>query len=320
MTRVLPVPGVAERAVGFTSIAEAIHLRNCILSRLEAAAATHDGEARRRALTFCFVGGGYSGVEALAELQDMAVDACRMIGELSPSDMRFVLVEATGRILPTLGDDLASLALGVLRARGVEVRLETQLESAEDGVMRLSDGTVFRADTLVWSAGVVPHTLVAELGLPADDRGRLRVDPFLRVTGAEGAWAAGDCAAVPDLVTGGTCPPTAQHAVREGRRLGENLAAVVSGGSPAPFRYESRGEFVTLGMRKGLAEIRGRPLTGFLPWFLRRAYYCTQVPTANRKLRALADWAVGMPFRHDVVNLGSVQEPRAALEEAAGRR
>lgn len=320
MSRVLPIPGLAERAVGFTSITEAFHLRNHILSRLEAGFATADPAARRRALTFCFVGGGYSGVEALAELQDMAVDACRWYPGLDPAELRFVLVEATGRLLPSLEDHLAGVALQQLRRRGVEVHLDTRLQSAEGDRLQLSDGTHLAADTLVWAAGIAPHGLVRHLGLPVDDAGRLVVDATLAVRGVEGAWAAGDCAAVPDVVGGGLCPPTAQHAVRQARQLGANLAAVVRGGRPSPLRYRSKGMFVTLGMRRAVAEIGGRCLSGFTPWLVRRAYYASQIPTANRKLRVLVDWAAGLPFHHDVVNLGSLQEPGAPFEEAAARR
>ena len=320
MSRVPPIPGLAERAVGFTSITEAFHLRNHILSRLEAGFATVDSAARRRALTFCFVGGGYSGVEALAELQDMAVDACRWYPGLDPGDLRFVLVEATGRLLPSLDERLAAEALDQLRRRQVEVHLDTRLQSAAGDTLQLSDGTRLAADTLVWAAGVAPHRLVRQLGLPVDDAGRLLVDPTLAVHDVEGAWAAGDGAAVPDLVGGGLCPPTAQHAVRQARQLGTNLAAVLHGEQVEPLRYRSKGMFVTLGMRRAVAEIGGHCLSGLAPWLVRRAYYATQIPTANRKLRVLVDWAAGLPFPHDAVNLASLQQPDAPFAEAADRQ
>lgn len=317
-TRLLPIPGLTECAVGFNSVAEAVHLRNQVLSRLEAVAAATDDETRRRAATFVFVGGGYTGVEALAELEDMARDACRFYPNVAPEDLRWVLVEVTDRIIPTVDEKLADDAAEFLRYRGIEVYLKTELKSAESGVIELSNGESFPADTLVWSAGVQPHELVGQLGLPVDDKGRLPVDSCLRVDGAPGTWAAGDSAAVPDVEGGGYCPPTAQYALQEAGQLGDNIAATVRHKPPAAFRYTSRGEFVTLGMRKGIADVYGRRLEGLPAWLLRRAYYASRIPTVNRKTRVLADWAVGLPFRHhDVVNLGSLRRPFEPLREAA---
>jgi NADH:ubiquinone reductase (H+-translocating) len=318
MTRVLPVPGLEEHSVGFQTVTEAIHLRNHVLDRLEAAEAARDGETRQRALTFTFVGGGYTGVEALAELQDMAQSACRYFPTISPHQMRWVLVEATDRILPTVSEELADYSLRVLRSRGMEVLLETTLESVEDGVLTLSDGQTFPSDTLVWVAGVSPNPLVTELGLPVDEKGLLQVEQTLQLAGAPGAWAAGDNAAVPDG-EGGFHPPTAQHAQREGTQIGENIAAVVHGEAPKAFVYSSPGEMITLGHHKGVATMFGRQLRGVHIWALRRLYYVGQVPTLKRKLRILLDWLVDLPFPRDVVGLGSIERPGEPLEEAADR-
>lgn len=319
ITKVLPVPGLVERAVGFTTVTEAIFLRNQVLSRMEAAEALTDEAARRRALTFVFVGGGYSGVEALAELEDLAHDACRYFPSISPRDLRWVLVEVTDRILPIVDEDLAEYATRLLRERGVDVYLETSLESAEDGVIVLSNGERFEADTLCWAAGVSPDPLAAELGLPADDMGRLVVDEFLRVRDTPGAWAAGDCAAVPDLVDGGTCPPSAQYAVREARRLGDNLAAVLRGREPTPFRHKSLGELITLGRHQGVARVLRLRLRGFLPWYLRRLYHVARIPSPLRKLDVWLDWTGALVKPRDVVHLGSEEHPREPFHEAAER-
>lgn len=317
-TRLLPIPGLAEHAVGFNSVAEAVHLRNQVLGRMETAAEAADDAARRRAATFVFVGGGYTGVEALAELEDMARDACRYYPELRPDDLRWMVVEAADRMLPTVDAKLAGDAANFLRSRDIEVRLETTLKSVEDCTLTLSDGESFEADTLVWSAGMRPNGLVSELALPADDKGRLPLDSYLRVTGVDRVWSAGDCAAVPDVETGDLAPPTAQHALQEAHRLGDNLAAAVRGRPFGQFRYTSRGEFITLGMRKGVADVLGRRVEGLPAWALRRAYYASRIPTANRKTRVLADWAVGLPFRHhEVVNLGTLQHPHEPIREAA---
>ncbi|HET6877691.1 MAG TPA: NAD(P)/FAD-dependent oxidoreductase [Jatrophihabitans sp.] len=316
VSRMLPVPGLAEHGIGFTSVAEALFLRNHVLGRLETAHATPDRQRRERALTFVFVGGGYSGVEALAELQDLATDACRWYPTIDPRDMRWVLVEAADRLLPSLPDELESRASKLLVSRGVDIKLETQVAKAEDGAVELSDGTRLATDTLVAVAGVAPNPVLRELGLPLDDAGRLPVDACLRVAGVEGVWAAGDCAAVPDTVGGGTCPPTAQYALREGRTLGDNLAAALDGREPEEFRYRSKGQFVTLGNRKGVASLGGLRLDGSWAWALRRAYYCAAIPTGNRKLRTLADWLIATPGHHDSSNLRTEHDPKQPFEQA----
>lgn len=316
VTRVLPIPGVADRAVGFTSVAEALHLRNHVLAQLETAEAAVDAESRRCALTFTFCGGGYTGVEALAELEDMARSACAQLPTVTPDELRWVLVEASDRILPTVVRPLADQAVQTLRARDIEVRLATTMETCEGGTVRLSDGEEFRSDTIVWVTGMRPHALVSELGFPTADNGALLVDRALRVEGTERAWAAGDNAAVPDG-DGGTYPATAQHAQRQGTHLGRNLTAALRGHQAQPFAYESLGEMITLGHGKGVASIRGHHLVGRLPWLLRRLYYAGQIPTWNLKLRVLADWLASIPFRRDVTSLGTIEHPGGPLVEAA---
>jgi len=316
-SRVLPVPGLRERGVGFKTVAEAIYLRNRLLSRMDVAASAADPEVRRAALTFVFVGGGYAGVEALAELEDLGRAALRFYPGLGPGDLRFVLVEAGDRILGELSPALAEHVRRLLEARGVEVALGTRLASAEGGVIRLSDGRAFRADTLVWTAGVRPHPLAARSGFPVDDAGRVLVDEFLRVRGLEGAWAAGDAAAVPDLTTGGLCPPTAQHALRQARRLARNVLAALEGRPPTPFRYRNLGQLASLGRYRGVAEVLGLRLRGFPAWWLHRSYHLLMMPTLNRKVRIALDWTVGLLFPRDVVQLGSLHHPREAFERAA---
>ncbi|HWO69342.1 MAG TPA: FAD-dependent oxidoreductase [Actinomycetota bacterium] len=316
-SRVLPIPGLRERGVGFKTVAEAIYLRNRLLSRMDVAASAADPEVRRAALTFVFVGGGYAGVEALAELEDLGRAALRFYPGLGPGDLRFVLVEAGDRILGELSPALAEHVRRLLEARGVEVALGTRLASAEGGVIRLSDGRGFRADTLVWTAGVRPHPLAARSGFPVDDAGRVLVDEFLRVRGLEGAWAAGDAAAVPDLTTGGLCPPTAQHALRQARRLARNVLAVLEGRPPTPFRYRNLGQLASLGRYRGVAEVLGLRLRGFPAWWLHRSYHLLMMPTLNRKVRIALDWTVGLLFPRDVVQLGSLHHPREAFERAA---
>jgi NADH dehydrogenase len=316
-SRVLPVPGLADQGVGFKTVAEAIFLRNHVLSRLDAAAEEPDEDHRRAALTFVFVGAGYAGVEALAELEDMARSALRYYRGLHPDDMRWVLVEATSRILPELSPDLATYVSSRLRVRGIEVLVNTTLESAEGGVMSLSNGMHFPANTLVWTAGVKPEPLAARSNFPVDERGRVIVDEFLRVRGVEDAWAAGDNAAVPDLVTGGLSPPTAQHALRQARRLGTNVIASLRGEQLEPFRWRNLGQLASLGRFKGAAIVLGVKVRGFPAWFLHRTYHLWMMPTLNRKVRIVADWTVGLLFPRDVTQLGSIHHPRDAFQRAA---
>jgi NADH:ubiquinone reductase (H+-translocating) len=320
VSRVLPVPGLAERAVGFTSVPEAIYLRNRVLDRLDLAESTDDPDIRRRALTFVFVGGGYSGIQGMAELEDLARDACREYRTVRREDMRWVLVEAAPSILPEIGEELAGYAIERLRARDFDLHLATRLESAEGGRMVLSDGTELEADTLVWTTGVRANPVVERLGFPTGDRGRLVVDRYLRVESVEGVWAAGDCAEVPDLAAGGFCPPTAQHALRQARRLAKNIIRALDGKDPKPFRYRQLGSLVSLGKYKGVARILGTKVRGFPAWFVHRTYHALLVPTINRRARILSDWTLALFFRRDVVQLGSLQRPRDAFERAAGEK
>jgi NADH dehydrogenase len=318
-SRLLPVPGLAEHGIGFNSVAEAMYLRDHVLRQLESAAAATDPARRAAALTFVFVGGGYTGVEALAEAQDMAMSVLPGYPGLREQDPHWVLVEATDRILGTVPPSLSAHALAELRRRGIDVRLNTRLDSIEDGTARLSDGSALPTETLVCVTGTKPNRIVADAGLPTDEKGRLPVDDRLRAKGVADVWSAGDCAAVPDTVKRGLCPPSAQYAVREARVLADNVVATLRGVPARPFRYHSRGEFVTLGRHKAVGEILRIKVRGMFAWAARRGYYLSQVPTWNRKLRIAADWLIGMPFRHDVVGLGSREQPRAAFEEAAAR-
>ncbi len=316
-SRVLPIPGLAEHGIGFKTVQEAIYLRNRVLSRLDVAAETEDEERRRAALTFVFVGGGYAGVEALGELEDLARDAIATYPGLRAEEMRWLLVDLAPKILPELGPELAAYAVERLAERGIEVLVETRLESYEDRIVRLSGGRTFAADTLVWTAGVRPSSLARNAGLPVDDAGRVRVDEHLRVEGAEDVWAAGDAAAVPDRTTGGIMPPTAQHGMRQGRRLAKNLTAWIEGGRLEPFVHRNIGAVCSLGRYKGIAVIWGVKLKGFPAWFAHRSYHLYAMPTLTRKAKIAADWTVALLFPRDLAQLGSLEHPREPFERAA---
>jgi NADH dehydrogenase len=317
-SRVLPVPGLAEHGIGFKTVQEAIYLRNHVLAQLDVAASEEDAARRRAALTFVFVGGGYAGVEALGELEDLARDAIENYPDVDASEMRWVLVDAADRILPELPEGLASYAQGLLQQRGIEIELGTRLESAENGVIRLSNGDAFPAETLVWTAGVKPSPLARESGLPVDEQGRLLVDRYLRVDGVEGVWSAGDAASVPDETTGGLSPPTAQHGLRQGKRLAANIEAALAGDPLQPFVYANIGGVCSLGRYKGVAVVKGLKFRGFLGWFLHRSYHLLAMPTWTRRVKIAMDWTVALLFPRDLAQLGSLGRPRDPFERASG--
>jgi NADH dehydrogenase len=305
VSRTLPIPGLAEHALGFKTLADAIHLRNHVLRRLEAASAAPSEGQRRRELTFVFVGAGYAGVEALAELADLVRDALRYYPGLRNAEQHWVLVDAAPKILPEIPRRLGEYAARQLEKRGVDIRVETTLAEVEPHAAVLSDGDRILTSTIVWTAGVRANPLNERLGLPLDERGRIKVDPTLRIEGVPNAWALGDGARVPNLATPGEFdPPTCQHALRQARRLVKNLR-----GEPAPYRYRMLGQVATLGRYKGVAQIPGALLRGFPGWFVTRTYHLYQLPLLTRKLRVVVDWTTALFFRRDIAELGMLGHP-----------
>jgi NADH dehydrogenase len=303
ITRTFPVPGLAEHGLGFKDLADAIALRNRVLLQLERASIHPDDPSE---LGFVFVGAGYAGVEALAELHDMAHAALRFYPALRGVPQRWVLVDAAPKILPEIPRRLGEYAARRLAKRGIEIHVDTTLESYDGAEAVLADGTRVPARTLVWTAGVRANPLLAELGLPLDERGRVIVDATLRVVGTDNLWALGDSAAVPNTSTPGAVdPPTSQHALRQARRLAKNLT-----GDPKPYGYRMLGQVATLGRFKGIAEIPGMHLWGFPGWFVTRTYHLYQLPLLSRKLRVVVDWTVALFFRRDVVELSMLGHPR----------
>src|SRR4249919_1422888 len=309
VSRVLPVPGLAEHAIGFKTLADAIWLRNHVIETLEAANATEDAARRDELLTYVFVGGGYAGLEALAELQDFAADAIEGYPRARLHGMRWVLVEAADRVLPEIDIELADYALRELRGRGIDIRLGTMLEEVTANSARLSSGETLATKTVVWTAGVSPNPRLRELNLPLDERGRVPVDDHLRVEGLDSVWAIGDCAAAPDP-RGGICPPTAQHAVRQGPVAARNIAAELGIGSPRPFEYRGEAAFVNLGRYKAVGKIGNRTFRGFPAWWLARTYHMSQIPGAARKAHAVVDWTTSLPFGRDLAELGQIGHPK----------
>jgi len=315
VSRTLPVPGLAEHAVGFKTLSEAIALRNHVIRRLELAEQNDDPRARAAHLTFVFVGAGYAGLEGLAELQDFAAEVIDRYPRCRQDGMRWVLVEARDRVMSEIPGELAEFAHRELTARGIEIRTQTTLEECTAGSARLSDGEVVPTRTVIWTAGVRPHPVVARLGLALDRDGRLSVDRHMRVRGQDRVWAIGDAAGVPDPARPGhPCPPTAQHAIRQGRRVARNVAAALRSGRTRPFRYRTLGVFVDLGRKQAVASTMGLKWRGPFAWLLARTYHLVLMPGASRKLRLLLDWNVGLLFGRDSAELGQLGHPDPLAE------
>jgi NADH:ubiquinone reductase (H+-translocating) len=320
VSRTLPIPGLAEYAIGLKSLSDATTLRNRVLSCFDVAESVEDAKMRAEYLGFVFVGAGYAGVEGLAELQDFAVQAIELYPRCAAQGMRWVLVEARDRIMQEVPGSLSEFAERELRGRGIEVRTDTMLRELDGGAATLSDGETIAARTVVWTAGVKPSPVVARLGLPLDSEGRVVVDRTMRVDDAAlpaprsraGArvWAIGDCAAVPDASRPGQpCPPTAQHAIRQGRLVARNVAATLAGASARPFRYRTKGVVAELGRNKAVAITLGIRWRGLPAWLIARTYHLLLMPGLGRRLRLLVDWNVALVFGRDVSSPGRLGSP-----------
>lgn len=320
VSRTAPVPGLAEHGRGFATVGEAVSLRNHVLEQLDLASSTRDPELQESALTFVFVGAGYAGVGALAELESMARHALKGYHNLRAEDLHWVLVEAADRILPDESLELAAHTLAELRERGIDVHLKTTLESATDRMMTLSDGSRFAARTLVWTAGTRPAPLLRDTDLPLDGDGRLRCLPDLRIcrpdsTPLTDAWAAGDCACVPDPTAfGAPCPPNVQHALVQAALLADNLTAALSGQPLAAYRPGPQSCSTSLGVGRAVVQTQHGARTGRRAWWLHRARQLRRLPSRDRRIRVLTDWLLGELFNREAVSLGTVEHPRAEFE------
>jgi NADH dehydrogenase len=336
VSRTLPIPGLAEHAIGLKSLSDATALRNQVLSCLDIAESLEDPSLRAEYLGFVFVGAGYAGVEGLAELQDFAAQTIELYPRCAAQGMRWVLVEARGRIMQEVPASLSEFAERELRGRGIEVRTATTLLEVTASAAALSDGETIAARTVVWTAGVKPSPAVARLGLPLDREGRVIVDRTMRVEdralpapdshasdraragarthgGAQRGvhvWAIGDCAAVPDASRPGqACPPTAQHAIRQGRLVARNVAATLAGAGARPFRYRTKGVVAELGRNKAVAITLGIRWRGLPAWLIARTYHLLLMPGVGRRLRLLVDWNVALLFGRDVSAPGRLGSP-----------
>jgi NADH dehydrogenase len=315
-TSTFGLPGVAERSFALKTLEDAAILRNRLVWLLELGDSIGESEARKRLLTIAVVGGGFTGVEAAGEIADLFRGVLRFYPHLAPDDIEVVLLEAGTTLLPGLPSRMGSYAARALAARGVRIVTGDGVKQADDAGLLLQSGRRIETATIVWSAGVKPTSTVAATSLPKTKRGAVVVREDLRVGDFPNVWAAGDCAAIPDGA-GGHYPLTAQHAIREGPRLADNVVAVLRGKETKPFRFTALGMMASLGAHKAVAQLPGnRVLTGFVAWFLWRTYYLLRLPGYDRKLRVAFDWTLDLLFPRDVAEL-RIYSRRARSSAAA---
>ncbi len=316
VSRTMEIPGLAEHAIGFKTLSQALELRNRLLQCFEAAEASEDPAARAALLTFVFVGAGYAGLEGLAELQDFAADAIDLYPRCRVQGMRWLLVEGGDRVMREIQPSLAAFAQRELMSRGIEIQCNTTIDRVEADAVHLSTGERVPTRTVAWTAGVKATPAAGTLGLPLDEKGRIEADACLQVRGRTDVWAVGDVAAVPDpAVKGQPCPPTAQHALRQGRVVARNVAAALGVGTRRPFRYKTKGSFVDMGRHQAVANTMGIRWRGFPAWFLARSYHMAAMPGMTRRLRLVSDWTVDLLFQRDASELGHLGHPES-LEPA----
>jgi NADH dehydrogenase len=323
VSRTLPIPGLAEHAIGFKTLSEAIALRNRVVSSLEMAESLEDPAERAAYLTFVFVGAGYAGLEGIAELQDFAADLIELYPRCRTQGMRWILVEKGPRLMPEIPPELAEFAADELRHRGLEIRTGESINAVTESTVTI--GTESGQEETVpcrmvaWTAGVKAHPVVGSLGVPLDRSGRIIADRTLRVEGHANVWALGDAAAVPDPAhLERACPPTAQHAQRQGKVAARNVVAALRGRPPQEFNFKTLGVFVDMGRYQAVASTLGIKWRGFPAWFLARTYHLSAMPGTMRKLRLVVDWTVDLLFARDASELGQLGHPPALDAQSAG--
>jgi NADH dehydrogenase len=332
VTNFFNLPGVAERALTMKSLGDAIQLRNRLIAHLEEADTECAKAERQSLLTFVVAGGGFAGVETIASINDFLRDALPFYPNLKEDMLRVVLVHPGEFILPELGEKLGRYADKKLRSRGVEIFSKSKVAAVRSREIELANGEKIVSSTLIWTAGVSPNPTLDLVACPKE-RGRIKVNANLEVGGVDGIWALGDCALVPDAATGGYCPPTAQHASREGKVLAHNIVASVAGKPKKPFRFKTLGLLAAIGRRTGVARILGVNFSGFIAWFLWRSIYWSKLPRVEKKVRVAIDWALDVFFSKDFVQYldqraavisvtadGNPNRPAQTMAQGAGVR
>ena len=316
VTNFYGIAGLAECAVTMKSLGDAIQLRNQLIAHLEEADFECNGDVREPLLTVLVAGGGFAGVETVAAVNDFVRAALRFYANLTPADVRVLVVHPGEYLLPELGEKLGRYTQERLEARGVEVILGTRVSHVHGDVVVLSDGRRVKTRNLVWTAGTSANPVIDALQCPKD-RGRIAVDGMLRVAGHPGVWALGDCAAIPNP-DGGTYPPTAQHALREGKTVARNIAASIRGTPATPFRFSTLGLLASIGQRTGVANILGMNFSGFVAWWLWRTIYLAKLPRLEKKVRVALQWTLDIVFSKDIVQFGTGRAPTISSAENAG--
>jgi len=310
ITNFYQLPGLEQRALTMKSLGDAIYLRNHLIANLEEADTECAVKAclREPLMTCVVAGGGFAGVETIAAVNDFVREALRFYPNLQAEQVRMVLVHSGPVILPELSERLGRYAQQKLQKRGVEIRVNVRVTGVTDEGVQLSDGTTIKTKTIVWTAGTAPNPLLGSLACKRD-RGRIVTNEYLEVPDHPGVWAVGDCALIPDRKTGEAYPPTAQHALREGRVVARNIAAAVRGGRRHPFVFSTLGQLATIGRRTGVANILGVNFSGFIAWWLWRSIYLSKLPRAEKKLRVALDWTLDLLFSKDLVQFHTVRSP-----------
>jgi NADH dehydrogenase len=318
VTNFFGLPGLAERALTMKTLGDAIAIRNRAIQLLEEADFECFATQRHDLLTFVVAGGGFAGVETIAALNDFVRDALRYYRHLEPRHVRMMLVHPGPVLLPELDPALGEYAARELQRQGIEVRLNQKVAGMTPEGVELSDGTRVASRTLVWTAGTTANPLLAMLPGP-HDRGRVIVDAELRVTGLPRVWALGDCAAIPDPISGKQQPPTAQHAIREARVAAQNIVATELGRPCRQFRFPGLGQLAAIGRRRGVAQILGFRFSGFVAWLLWRTIYLSKLPRLERKVRVALDWALDLVFSKDIVQFQTFRDRSLPAAEPAAR-
>ena len=309
------IPGLEERALTMKSLSDAMRLRNHLIAHLEEAA-SECCKVKDPLLTFVVAGGGFAGVETIAGINDFVRGALKSYPDLHENMVRVVLVHPGPVILPELGEKLGAYAQRKLSERKVEILLNTKVTGVTERSVKLSDGQVIYGNTLIWTAGTSPNPLLRNLPC-MKERGRIVVNEQLEVGGIANVWAVGDCAAIPDRKTGRFYPPTAQHALRQGRVLAHNIAAAIRGREPKPFLFSTIGQLAAIGRRTGVANIAGVNFSGFLAWWLWRTIYLSKLPRFEKKVRVALDWTLDLVFSKDLVQFLDIKAPMGARSSDA---
>jgi NADH dehydrogenase len=297
-TNFFGLPGIETFALTFRSLGDAIELRNRLISLIEDASSECAVGERQPLLTVVVAGGGFAGVETLGAINDFVHQAIRCYPNLRSEKVRMVLVTPDELILPELGPKLGAYAQRKLISRRIEIITDARVKAATEDGIELTNGMKIPSRTLIWTAGTAAHPLLTALPVP-NDRGRIKVDEFLQVPELAGLWAVGDCALVPDPLTGGFHPPTAQHAIREGRAAACNIIAEIDGRRKRPLRFSALGQLVAIGRRTGVANIFGINFSGFFAWWLWRTVYLSKLPRFEKKVRVALDWTLDLWFAKD---------------------